>query len=353
MTCLSFLLIKFGDCGTTQSITIDTSILASIMNTVEQDAKNTINTGIYNTNILNYTNNGIAICPGDWSISQTNVVSNVVVNTFTSEQVSEISDKMVDKIVDELDAEQKRGLLNFLNEAFSSGLKNMEDVTNKIQEEVKNSISQAQLNSIWDTNTNSNVLNVTNNFLIEGGQCAVTQSNAANVRVTNYATELQTTLSNNTFLNDIATYAKAGQTSGILSWKWVILGIVILIAVIIIGVVLYFTFGGKSTPKAKQSPLEREMIEECLLTARRKFQEEGIPINRETLRPAVEECVLRKREERGRGEERPRGEEGERRYEEGPREEYRGEGRYSERPREEYGGEYRGEYGGEEGRAYE
>ena len=213
MTCLDFFLIKFGDCGTTQSITIDTSVLATIMNTVEQDSKNTINTGIYNTNILNYTNNGIVICPDGWSITQRNVTESVIVNTFTSEQVAEISDKMVDQIVDKLDAEQKRGLLNFLNEAFSSGFKNMEDVTNKIQEEVKNSISQAHLNSIWDTNTNANVLNVTNNFLIEGGGCDVTQSNAANVRVTNYATELQTTLSNNTFLNAIATYAKAGQTS--------------------------------------------------------------------------------------------------------------------------------------------
>ena len=86
--------------------------------------------------------------------------------------------------------------------------------------------------------------------------------------------------------------------------KWLIIGAIVLGAIIVIGLVLFFIFGNKSTPPMPppmhrgMSFEERREVEECLIPARRRLEERGIPPTEEHLKPAVESCLIRKRAER-------------------------------------------------------
>lgn len=309
MVCLNFLLIKIG-CDSDNKIKVDTSIMVSVMNSAEQSAVQNGSTSIAAINQINLTNGtgGTFNCGDGFVLSQTNNQTTRIINQFTTQQISNISTNIVSQVQSQLSQSQVQGILAFLNNLTQGTVKNEQDIVNKVKESVTNAVNQTDIASIWNQNTATNVLNIVNNGLIEGSSCKIIQQNLADVRVTNIVNTLQANLQNDTFLNSLLTYSQQTNSSGVFSLKWLIIAGIILGSLIIIGIVLYFIFGGKSKPTMPMEeypheilPEEREEIEECLVPARRRLEERGIPPTKEALRPDVERCLVEKRAEKREG----------------------------------------------------
>lgn len=300
--CLNFFIIRI-DCDNDNKIKIDTSVLVDVMNKLDQEFKNQAGSDTVSYNNLMVNNNGTFNCPGGFTVSQTNDTTTTTTNTFNSNQQSSISTNIVTQVKDELTQSQTEGILGFLDSIGQSGsVTNSQDITNKVRESLTNAVRQVNYNSLWTGTSDSNLLTLNNNGVIEGGQCNIYQSNIANVRITNIANSLQSSLQNDQFLNTLLDYSKQTTDTGTLGWlKWVILGVIVLVVLIIVGVLLYFAFSGSSTPKVARPEGEAEKL--CIL----ETEEQGARLPAGEKKALFQKCVIRKEEERFGGGERQEG----------------------------------------------
>lgn len=267
--CLNFLIVKIG-CDNDNTIKVDTSITETVVNKVIENNVGKAGSDTVVVNTLNVTNNGVFDCPGGFNISQTSNINVRTINKVNEVESAQINTSMTNNVKDQLTQEQVTGILGFLNSIGQAGsVKNGADITQKVAEAVSNAVNQSIINEAWAGTFDTGTLNLTNNGIVEGGACNIVQSDAFDIRVTNLATTVQTTLQNDTFLNNLLAYVKQTQKSDDFSWvKWIFIAVIAVAVLLGLGLVLYFVFGGsKSKPQGSQS---RQQLAEEL---RRKILE--------------------------------------------------------------------------------
>ena len=253
--CLNFFLIKIG-CDNDNNIKVDTSILTSVVNKVIQSNKERSVNNLVVVNDLIVNNNGVFNCPGGFTIAQTNDINETTINNVNITQSSQINNSMTNNVKDQLDQEQVTGILGFLNSIGQAGsVKNGADITDKVRESVKNAVTQSVVAEALNGTYVNNQLTLNNNGIVEGGACNIVQNNPFDIRVTNLATTVQTTLQNDTFLNNLLAYVKQTEKNDDFSWvKWIFIAVIAVAVLLALGLVLYFVFGGsKSKPQGNES----------------------------------------------------------------------------------------------------
>ena len=274
--CLNFFIIKIG-CDNDNTVKIDTSVLLEVTNTVVQDSINRFSNTVVGVNELVVNNSGVFNCPGGFNISQTNYENVQTINKVNTVQSAEINTQMTNKVEDKITQEQTKGILAFLNSIGQAGsVNNSQDITNKVKEAVKNAVTQSIIDEAWTGDYADNKLTLNNSGVVEGGACNIVQNNALDIRVTNLATTVQKTLASDAFINDLINYSLQTQTSAVFPWKWLILAGVILAALIIIGVLLYFIFGSKGSTPAPGASKTQQQIKEGLERRLLEKKEGGI-----------------------------------------------------------------------------
>lgn len=237
MGCIDLFIIKI-DCDQDQTIKVDTTVLNTIMNSVEQSAKNEANTGIWTVNVVNFTNNGTDTC--GFQIYQGGIQNTDIVNSFTTDQIAQINTQISDGIKNAIAQQELSGLAAFLTQ--SGDQSEGADLSTTITNAITNSINQSVVNEAWNTDTTTQIINVVNNGLLEGDSCTIVQQSTLNIRVTNLANNLQSSFQDNKVLNDVLTYAKQDETAGSFAplLRALIIGAIIIVALIVIGAVIIY-----------------------------------------------------------------------------------------------------------------
>ena len=234
--CIDFVLIKI-DCDQDETIKVDTTVLNSIMNSIEQSATNKDKTIVKQNAIITIKNTETGSIRCNPLILSNNLTQQtIIVDKFDNEQITQITNKIVDNIKSELSQAQLSGLGAFLTTAGSQ--KEGADVTTTIKNAVKNSVNESIINDAWTSDSTTETIDLINAGVIESkDSCQFLNSDLLHVRVINVAKNLQTSFQNNEVLNQVLTYAKQNQTTSSLSplVKALIIGAIIIVVLLIIG----------------------------------------------------------------------------------------------------------------------
>ena len=238
--CFSFAIIKI-DCDQDSTIKIDNSLLNEAINDVEQSIINSGTTTVSQVNVVNIDNasTGVIDC-NNLTIGTYGIQTTQIINQFNSQQISQIKANIASKVQNEASAEQNQGLLAFL--AASGDQTTTEDVNTRVTNIVVNAVTQDVINRFWATDAQSGRVNLLNYGTIEAENCNFVASNQLNLRVTNIANTIQTSLQQDAFLNQILTFAQTDQRAGTdLSdiARYLIIGAVVIVVIIIIAVLLF------------------------------------------------------------------------------------------------------------------
>jgi len=249
------MLIWSIDCGTSNKTTVTNSAAISavtnILTTVKSNAiQNVSNVQSLTIDVLP---GGQILCGnGQFNFSQYNGTMATITGSFSSQDYQNITTQL-QQLVNNSVSQTSQDIIDFLSQ---QGLaQNRSDLASKISSAITTNVVTTLVEQVQQT-----ISSVQNGTLIVGGtiqgtQCNLSQKSIMNVYAANLMNNLTDYLINNSDVSDIfnavENYAKS-HSAGIFSFlgylKWIVIGVIIIVLLIIIGFVIYFLFRHKSTP---------------------------------------------------------------------------------------------------------
>lgn len=265
-------------------------IISDTVNTVTQTVSTQCNAsnvfklqaGTYATSVNTQTGQTTfaqcTIAPGSFDINITQTASNSCNLTagLTNDLSVQLNQTLANNINNWLSANAKanNGFLGFgISIANNIGI-NQTNLSQKIANDVTNNITQV-CTSILDA-SNFGYIQVCGNYNVNAVQSAV-NTNLTTCLINNLVNNIQSDNVLNNIVQQAAASANANNSgldlSGIIKWILIIGGIII--ALIIIGVLLWLIFGSKGTPEQKAGENQTEQRRQLeIALARRRIEKE-------------------------------------------------------------------------------
>ena len=284
--------LAVSDSNVSNTISSLTTVVNSTVSNTTQSVQETCNSSNTFTGIFGSV--PISISPGNITLKDCSQYTNVnglsinqtasntcsLTGGLTTTLTQQINNNLQTNIEQWLktEASANNGFLGFGTAIAIANGSNVAQLSQQIANSLTSNVSQvcnASLNS-----ANTGTIYVCGSY---PNGIVVTQS-SVNVNLTSCMLQnMITNIENNSVLNDIvqkaAAKADAKNTGidGII--KWIILAVVIVVVLVIIGVLLYFIFGNKSTPKpqGESKEQEKEMLEREIME-----KKEGKTLNSKT-----------------------------------------------------------------------